>query len=356
MEQNYLPLALTTKLEFAFLDILKLEFTKLEFAFLDALKLEFAFLDVLKLEFALLDVLKLEFTFLDILKIPLSMLENPDRWSLFTTCKAFYLSYKNQVKCIMFPLRDRKLLNFVHIQAPKRYNALSRWRVLRCIEIQGEEPTNTACFGSIKSLIDYCSYIKNNNLSCSLTKIMLKGVCLNNSLPKKLSKLLKLEHLFLDDCEGKFGDISMLLKWCPNLHSLYLRKTHFYDSSLNIITPIQPSREFKELRLEILTRLQSNMDNAATPCLPNMNELLACNTSAQFDSDPDLDDEFYYDLVLTSFKEMFNGGLCEAKLYCIFPNLSNRHLNIEVIGFKYGGLLNLNLGHTLPNYNPNSKC
>jgi len=344
MEQNYLPLALTTKLEFSFLDVLKLEF---------------AFLDVLKLEFTFLDVLKLEFAFLDILKIPLSMLENSDRWSLLTTCKAFYLNYKNQVQCIIYPLRDRKLLNFEHIQAPKCHNALSRRRVLRCIEIQGEEPgnpINTACFGSIKSLNEYCSYIKNNNLSCSLTKIMFKGVCLDDFSPKKLSKLLKLEHLFLDECEGKSGDISMLLKWCPNLHSLYLRKTQFYDSSLNISTPIQPSCEFKEQRLEVLTRLQSNMDNTATPCLPNMNELLACNTSTQFYSDPDLGDEFYYDLVLTSFKEMFNGGLCEAKLYCIFPNLSNRYLNIEVIGFKYGGLLNLNLGRTLPNYNPNSKC
>jgi len=313
MEQNYLPLTLTTELKFSFLNALELI---------------------------------------------VSLLENPDDClSLLRVCKAFRLRYKNQTNCIIYPHLDRKPLNFEHMKALKFYNVLPNWGPLRCIEIPDKEPgkpINTACFGSMNSLNYYRSYIKNNNLSCSLTTIMLKGVCLNNCLPKKLSKLLKLEHLFLDECEGNYGDIGMLSKWCPNLHSLYLRKTQFYNNSLNITTTIQPSHEFKEKQLEVLTKLQSDMDNTATPCLPNMNEPLTFNTSPQFDSD--LGDEFSYDLVLTSFKEVFNGGLCEAKLYCTFPNLNNRLLNIEVIGSKYGGLLYLKLGRTLPNYNPNSKC
>jgi len=260
-------------------------------------------------------------------------------WGFIITCKGFYVPFKKQAIYIYLTSLDIKPFSRKTLETLQcRVAPPTNWGPPQCITLQSETRGIIIKALYMKWMKSFIDSLKNKDLLLS-TSLVFKEVRINSTLPDNLSKFFELKYLCLNNCTGEKIDLGMLLYRCSKLQNLHLISTNSFDSSL-CISPMQPNQEIKQRRLDVLKMLQSNMYDVATLCSLSID----CASTTKIDID--VNNEFWYDLVLTNFKEII-GGQFTAKLYCRFHLRGEnraRIVHIKVTGPKYQDLLGLPLG------------
>jgi len=264
-------------------------------------------------------------------------------WSFIITCKGLYVPFRKQATNIFLTSLDViKPFSREDLEILRCHMAPTSWGPPQCIGLQSEIRGIIIKALYMKWMHSFINSLKNKDLLLS-TSLVFKGVRINDALPGDLSKIRELNYLCFDNCTGGNINLGMLLYRCSKLENLHLISNSF-DISL-CISSMQPNQEIKQSRLDVLEKLQSYMDNPTTLCSLSIKDY-ASTTKI----DTDVNDEFCYDLFITSFEEI-TGGQFTAKLYCRFhlrgENSSARIVHIKVTGSRYQNLLGLPLGRRL---------